>query len=181
MADSPARPCSCGSPGSEPISLMIRRGSVTIPSDAPASTVAVPSPLVRRSRPRPSRTVSPPRPLGQVKSIVVVRRTEPARRGGADSTEPRGFRPAGTGIAMRPPSANDVPLAQAVDSCVVVADLAQQRVRVLPESAARLRFGRGRGEAVERGRAAVLVEDRADGVDGVAGLVELVVLHPPLG
>src|SRR6516162_6742510 len=104
MADSPARLRSVGRFGIEPISLMIRRGSVTIASDASTSTVAVPSPLVRKSRPRPSSTVSPARPSGQVKSMVVVRRTEPARRGGADSTEPPGLRPTGTGIAMRPPS-----------------------------------------------------------------------------
>src|SRR5262245_59040170 len=145
MADSPARLCSPGSSGVEPIPLMIRRESVTIPSDASASTVAVPSPLVRRSRPRPSSTVSPARPSGQVKSIVVVRRTEPARRGGADSAGPRGLRPAGTGIAMRPPSPNDALLAQAGNPRVVVPDLAQQRVGVLPETAARLRLGGGPG------------------------------------
>jgi len=104
--------------------------------------------------------------------MVAVRRTDPVRRAGADAAEPRGLRSAGTGMAMSPPSTHDVALAQAGDLFVVVAELAQQRVRVLAEPAARVRLGRGPGEAVERGRAPVLIEDRADRVDGIAGLVE---------
>src|SRR5579863_1860693 len=181
MADSPARPARAGRPGDELISVMIRLGSLTTPSEACASTVALPSLSVLRSRARPSSTVLPAMPSGQVKSIVAVRRTEPGRRAGADRTEPRGFRPTGTGIAMSTPSPHDVPLAEAGDRRVVVAELAQQRVRVLSQPAARVGLGRGAGEAVQRGRPAVLIEDRADRVDGVPGLVELVVLHPPLG
>jgi hypothetical protein len=51
--------------------------------------------------------------------MVVVRRTDPGRRAGADAVEPRGLRSSETGIAICPHLPERVPLAQADDSAQV--------------------------------------------------------------
>src|SRR6516225_2989254 len=73
----------CEWKGSVVIAMISRLGDELILKEPSARTAGAPPAVgVAISRARPTISVFPPNPSGQLLSIVVVRRTEPGRRGG---------------------------------------------------------------------------------------------------